>query len=199
MEKRTPLESIKNTFQETNVEVLRVIQELSDEQLRWQPDPSSHSGAFIMWHIARWTDHLQATIPGMTVELARRLPAGQQVWERDSFAVRWGFDSSQLGYEMTGTDMDIEEIGEPNWPGKEVLLGYARQVFSAAEQAISAIDEEQFQELELQQYEDDYIEASRAKSATVGNAVMDHLVHNVHHLGELYYLLGLLKFAESNT
>jgi hypothetical protein len=197
MTKITPLVSIVTNFRETNAEVLKVIHELSDHQLRWRPNSFCHSMAFIVWHIARWTDHLQATLPGMTEELARRLPRGQQVWDKRQFAKHWGFETAQLGYLETGTDTDIEELGEPNWPKKDILLNYAQQVFFAVDQAIGSIDEEQFQELEQQQYDDDIMEESRAKTNTVGNAIMEHLIHNVHHLGEFYYLRGLLKHAES--
>jgi uncharacterized damage-inducible protein DinB len=197
MTKITPLVSIVTNFRETNAEVLKVIHELSDDELGWRPNSFCHSMAFIVWHIARWTDHLQATIPGMTEELGRRLPAGQQVWDKGQFAKHWGLEAIQLGYLETGTDIDIENSGEPNWPKKDVLLNYAQQVFLAVEYAISSIDEEQFQEFERQQYHDDIMEKSRAKTNTVGNAIMEHLIHNVHHMGEFYYLRGLLKHTES--
>ena len=197
MTKITSLISIMTNFRETNADVMKVIQELSDDQLRWRPNSFCHSMAFIVWHIARWTDHLQATIPGMTEELARRLPTGQQVWEKEQLAKHWRFKAAQLGYGETGTDTNIEDTAEPNWPKKDILLNYARQVFQALEHAISAIDEEQFQEIERQQYHDDFMEKSRAQTQTVGNAIMEHLVHNVHHMGELYYLRGLLKHTES--
>ena len=194
--KNTPLISIQRSYHETNAQIMKVIEELSDRHIRWQPNPACHSIAFILWHLARWNDHLQATIPGMTIELARRLPPGQQIWEKEHFATRWGFEASRLGYAETGTDADIEATGEPDWPKKEILLHYARQAFSAAEQAISAIDEGQFVEIEQQQYADKYIEETRANSVTVGNAVMEHLVHNIQHLGEIDYLRGLINEAE---
>ncbi len=106
-------------------------------------------------------------------------------------------EAAQLGYLETGTDINFEEMGEPNWPKKEVLLNYAQQVFLAVEFAINSIDEEQFQEFERQQYNDDIMEKYRAKTNTVGNAIMEHLIHNVHHMGEFYYLRGLLKHVES--
>ena len=83
---------------------------------------------------------MQATVPGMTEELSRRLPPGEQIWEWDQLAAAWGFDPAQL---------------ELPWPKKEVLLEYTRQAFEAVEHAISFIDEEQFQEAEQLQYYDD--------------------------------------------
>lgn len=197
MPRITPLVSIASIYRDTNADVLKTIRELSDEQINWQPHPACHSIAFILWHLARWTDHLQATIPGMTEELSRRLAPGQQIWERDQMAENWGFDPTQLGESQLGTNYEIDALGEPRWPKKEMMLNYAEKAFIAAEHAISFIDEEQFQESERLQYDDDYMRESVAKTGTVGNAIMEHLVHNIHHLGEVYYLIGLLKQNKS--
>lgn len=193
MTKITPLISIINYYRDINADILKTISALSDAQIVWQPHPSCHSIAFILWHLARWEDHMQATIPGMTEELSRRLLPGQQIWERDQLAARWGFNPIQLGESETGTGFDIEDSGELSWPQKGVLLEYAGQAFAAVEHAISFIDEEQFQEAERLQYDDEYMKESVAQTGTVGNAVMEHLVHSVHHLGEIYYLIGLMK------
>jgi hypothetical protein len=83
MTKMTPLLSIVAAYRETNADVLKVIQELSDNQIRWRPNSGCHSIAFILWHLARWTNHLQPTIPGLTDELARRLPSGRQIWDQE--------------------------------------------------------------------------------------------------------------------
>ena len=193
MTKITPLATINNYYRDTNVDILGTIGALSDNQIAWQPHPACNSIAFLLWHMARWEDHMQATIPGMTEELFRRLPPGQQIWERDQLAAKWGFNSTQFGELELGTGFDSDASDEPSWPKKEVLLEYARQAFAAAENAISFIDEEQFEEIERSQFDNEYMNETMAESVTVGNAVMEHLVHNVHHLGEIYYLIGLLK------
>ena len=192
----TPLISVKSAYHETNLEILKAVRALADPQIRWQPYVACHSIAFILWHVARWTDHLQATIPGMTEELSRRLPTGEQIWDKEQLATRWGFNPTQLGESETGTRFDIEASGEPGWPEKNILLDYAERVFAAAEQALSVIDEEQFQETERLQYDNDYMKESLAKTGTVGNALMEHLVHSAQHLGEIDYLTGVLKQAE---
>jgi len=196
MTRITPLVSIMNNYRDTNADILKTVGALSDDQIIWQPNPSCHSIAFILWHLARWEDHMQATIPGMTEELARRLSPGQQIWERDQLAAKWGFNSTQLGESETGTNFDVDASGELPWPKKEVLLEYAKQAFAAVEHAISSIDEKQFEETERSQFDTEYLKESMAQSGTVGNAVMDHLIHSIHHLGEVYYLIGLMKTSE---
>jgi len=192
----TPLIAIVNYYHDTNADVLKTIGSLTDEQIIWRPHPSCHSIAFNLWHMARWEDHMQATVPGMTKELSRRLPPGQQIWERDGLTAKWEFDSTKLGELELGTRLDIDAFGEPTWPKKEILLDYAKQTLAAVEHAISFIDEEQFQAIEQSQFDNEYMNETMAESVTVGNAVMEHLVHNVHHLGEVYYLIGLMKAAK---
>jgi len=193
MTKITSLTAIKNYYRDENAEVLKKVSDLSDEQLAWQPHPACNSVAFLLWHIARYEDHMQATVPGMTPELSRRLPPGQQTWDRDHLAKQWGFNSTELGELELGTGFDRDASNEPLWPHKEILLEYARQAFTAVERAISFIDEEQFEELEQSQFDNEYMKESMANSGTVGNAVMDHIIHTTHHLGEIYYLVGLMK------
>jgi hypothetical protein len=172
---------------------------LLDEQIAWQPHPACNSIAFLVWHMARWEDHMQATIPGMTVELSRRLRPGQQVWERDQLAAKWGLNSAELGELELGTGFDRNLSTEPLWPQKEVLLEYAQQTFSAVEHAIGFIDEEQFEEIERSQFENEYMTETLAESVTVGNAVMEHLIHITRHSGEISYLIGLMKQNRIST
>jgi uncharacterized damage-inducible protein DinB len=198
MAKITPLVSIMNYYRDANADVLKTVSALSDDQIVWQPHPACNSIAFILWHMARWEDHMQATVPGMTEELSRRLPPSQQIWERDHLATKWGFNPTQLGELELGTGFDRNTSDEPPWPQKEALLEYARQTFAAVERAISFIDEEQFEEIERSQFDNEYMTETMAQSVTVGNAVMEHLIHTTHHLGEIYYLSGLMKQSGSN-
>lgn len=193
MTKISPLDAIMNYYRAANADVLKKISELSDEQLSWRPHPACNSVAFLLWHMARWEDHMQATVPGMTKELAQRLPPSPQIWEKDQISKKWGFAELQLGELDLGTGFDRNNSDEPPWPGKEALLDYARQTFAAVEHAISFIDEEQFEEIERSEFDNEYMQGTMEESVTVGNAVMEHLVHTSHHLGEIYYLVGLMK------
>jgi len=193
MTKITPLAAIMNYYRNANADVLKKVNDLSNEQLAWRPHPACNSVAFLLWHIARWEDHMQATVPGMTDELSRRLSPSQQIWERDQVSKKWGFAELQLGELDLGTGFDRNVSDEPPWPQKEVLLDYVWQTFEAVGHAISFIDEAQFEEMERSQFDNEYMQETMEQSATVGNAVMEHLVHTCHHLGEIYYLIGLMK------
>jgi hypothetical protein len=169
-------------------DVLAFTEKLSEEKMTWQATPKSLSIAFFLWHLARWADHLQAAIPGMTPELSRRLPPGQQLWETGNYSANWGFDAGITGYSETGMGMEMSEAARLVFPSKEALIAYVRQVFDAAEKAVYAIDEGQFLSHEQPQ---GMTEGIRSEGGTVGSAVMGHLVHASRHLGMMECLLGL--------
>jgi len=52
--------------------VLRLVEDLSEEQLKEQSSTTSPSIAFHVWHVARWADLLQSRMPGMTAEPPNR-------------------------------------------------------------------------------------------------------------------------------
>jgi hypothetical protein len=168
--------------------VLAYAEKLTEEQLTWQAAPGSLTMAFFLWHIARWADYLQACIPGMTPELSRQLAPGKQLWETGQYAARWGFEVGVTGFGETGMEMDEKEAAQLVFPSKEILLDYVRQAFLAAEQAVKAIDEVQFQAIEQPQ---PMTAGIWSEGGTVGSAVMSHLTHAARHLGMMECLLGL--------
>ena len=167
--------------------ILSFMQKLSDGQLRWRPPAGIHSIAFHGWHIARWADHLQAAIPGMSPELGQRLPPGVQLWQTDELAVHWQFASARYGYADTGMGMPDEIAMSQPFPDKVELMNYVERVFTLAELAVNAIDDQQFQSDERPQPFTEGIWGG----GTVGDAILTHLTHDNRHLGMMECLLGL--------
>lgn len=63
--------------------VLEMACKATDDELGWRagaPDPSI---AFHVWYLARWADRMQATLPGVTPELGRRLGPSRELWETE--------------------------------------------------------------------------------------------------------------------
>ena len=174
-------------YRQSHEHVFSFLQKLSDEQVHWRLSSNSHSIAFHAWHVGRWTDHLQASIPGMTPELGRRLPPGMQIWQAEGLADAWGFNPSQLGYGETGMRMPDETAMRLPFPFKTILLDYIGNVFAAAEHAVKAIDDEQFQNAEQPQPMTEGIWGR----GSVGDALLSHFVHDNRHLGMMECLLGL--------
>jgi hypothetical protein len=190
----SPATKVSQRFVKTNTLIASFADKLSDEQLYWAPN-GSHSIAFHLWHIARWTDHFQAALPGMTPELSTRLKPGLQVWQSDGLAHKWRFDAIDLGYAETGMEMEHKSVSTLPFPPKEALLDYLRRVFAATEHNVHAIDDEQFQAIERPQELTEGIWGE----ATVGDALLTHLTHDSRHLGMMESLLGLQTSSGSAT
>jgi hypothetical protein len=190
----SPATQVVQSFVKTNRRILTFAERLSDEQLRWSPD-QSHSIAFHLWHIARWTDCFQAALPGMTPTLTAHLEAGVQVWHSSQLAQSWGFDRVELGISETGMEMGDDMAAQLHFPSKEILLDYARQVFAVAEQSVQAINDEEFQATEQWQPMVDEVWGE----STVGDSLLTHLTHSSRHLGMMECLLGLQTKSGSAT
>jgi hypothetical protein len=172
----------------THERVLALVADLSDEQVAWRPPAHPHSIAFNLWHLARWTDHLQAIIPAMTPELARRLGPGRELWQAEGLAAAWGFTAADLGHDETGILMDDSAAAALPLPAKAILVEYARRAFAAAGEAVAAIDDEQFARLQ-----------AINPTSTVGSAVLAYLTPDNRHLGEIEFLRGLQGLAGTAT
>ena len=182
-------------YRKTHERILTLVERLTDEQLHWRPTPDSLSIAFHIWHIARWADHIQATFPGMTSELGRRLAPGVQIWEAEDQATQWGFASDQLGYAATGMTMPESIAVRLAFPPKAKVLAYLSGAFAAVDRALTAIDAEQFDEPEQPQPLTEGIWGE----GTVGDAILAHIIHDNRHLGMVACLVGIQTGSGSAT
>jgi len=171
----------------THRRLLTLAEKVTEPQLHWRSTPQSHSIAFHLWHVARWADYMQAVIPGMSPELQQQLGSHGQIWERQALGVRWGFGLTELGYSQTGMQMRDDVARDLRFPDKAELLAYVGKAFAAVEQIVRSIDALQFQEAEQWQPLTEGIWGA----GTVGDAIMEHIVHDNRHLGAIECLYGL--------
>ena len=192
---RSHAAEIIGAYRKTHERIMTLVERLADEQLHWRPTPDSLSIAFHVWHIARWADHIQASFPGMTAELGRRLAPGAQIWEAEDLATQWGFQPDQLGYAATGMTMSESLAVRLAFPPKETLLDYLRRAFAAVDSSLDAIDEQQFGEAEHPQPLTEGI----WDESPVGDAILSHLVHDNRHLGAMECRAGIQTGAGSSS
>ncbi len=183
------------TYIDGHAKILGYLQKLSDGQLQVRPANGMLNIAWHAWHLARWADHLQGAVPGMTPELSKRLPPGAQIWHSEGLAQRWGFDVTELGVLETGMEMPDEAAKKLHFPVKAELLDYVERTFSAANQAVKAIDAEQFDAVEQVQEMTEEIWGE----GTIGSVVLEHLTHEFRHLGMMEALLGLQGLSGTAT
>lgn len=178
----TPIGQIHFWICQAHAETIDHVERASEEQFFWQPHPAATSMAFNVWHLARWADYVQASVPEATPSLRQRLEPRMQVWYAEDLASAWSLQPTHLGLREGGTDMGLA-AADLQLPSKATLLEYLRRCYALEEQAMSAIDEQQFQEFRQG--------AGVPPHQTVGYWLMNHLIHEWEHLGMIRYLAGL--------
>ena len=170
-----PLEELRFRGRQTHERVLKLVDELTDEQLRWRPSAKAHSIGWTLWHIARADDNVLFDL------------SGASLWRSGAYAARW--KHPERG---SGTGWEDEEAASLPLPAKDELLTFAREVFAAVDLARVGLDEARFA---------DEIAESRflSERTTKGGVVGAELTHDNRHLGELEYIKGLLGLRGTVT
>jgi hypothetical protein len=183
----SPARLVINNYCDMHNSALRFLRKLSDDQLRWQMPSGSLPIAWHGWHLARWADHIQACVPGMSPELTARLAPGTQLWQIEGNAAHWGWNPAELGYAETGMDMADDTALNLIYPAREELLDYIERALAQANTIIGSISDDEFQLDEQPQSLSEGIWGN----STVGDAIMEHLTHICRHLGMMEAILGL--------
>ena len=178
----TPLGQMKDWFEIAHKEVCSLVSSLPDEKIAWQPHPAATSIAFNVWHLARWADYVQSNLRTNTAGLRQRLEPHDEIWASENLAAAWGLLQTDLGNVEAGNDLE-ERAAELRFPGRAVLLDYLQRCYALEEEAMAAVDEEQFQ-AHSDQHE-------TTPEDTVGRWLMSHLIHEWEHLGIIRYASGL--------
>lgn len=102
------------------------IAELTEEQLKWQPDAEGNSIAITVWHFSRWLDLL-------TVRAFENRSTEEEQWFTRGWAEKTGYDPRGLGYKGLGaiTGYTQEEVSAIPLLSAGELLAYLDQVCAA--------------------------------------------------------------------
>ena len=168
--------------------LLSATRDLSDEQLtRWLA-PDVPSAGWHLWHIARWSDRAHALLPVMMAGGHHFSEVPRELWDQESLASRWGFDTAVLGYGQTGMEMSDKAAASLPFPRKDVLQDYARRTFAATEAIFGGIADHS-----LAVRGPDLLYAGRLdRQRSVGEVVVAHISHASRHLGMIEGLRALL-------
>jgi hypothetical protein len=178
---------VQRRLHEAQKYVLKMASKLDDSQLRLLASPTSPSILFHIWHLGRWADRVQSTVPALTPGLGKKLPAGQEVWDAEGIAAAWGFDESKLGNGRTGSGMTDQDAQSLSFPETTVVLAYVGKAFEAVETSFAAIDDEEL------------VKTAQLKTAhgpiheiITGEIMTSHLAHVSRHLGMIEALIGVM-------
>lgn len=178
--------AVKQRYKLGHQRVLRAIEDVAEERMRWHPTPVTHSISWNVWHLGRWADYLQAQISTMTPRLQEVLGPGREIWESEALAARWGFESAVLGWRQMGTDMDDRVAAALRFPDKEIVVGYTRRAFEMAERAVDSIADEEFGLIYRSPH-------AWAGERVIGLYVVALYAHAERHLGQIIYLRRLME------
>lgn len=180
------VDAVKQRYKLGHQRVLRALEDLTEEQMRWHPAPDAHSISWNVWHLGRWADHLQSEIPMMTPRLRGLLGVRREIWETEALPAKWGFDPTVLGWRQMGTDMDDRAAASLPFSDKETVVGYARRCFAAAEQAVDSIADEEFGVVYRSPH-------AWAGERVIGMYVVALYAHDERHLGQIIGLRRLMS------
>ena len=171
-------------------QVLRLTEDLPEAVLRWQAGPRAPAICFHVWHLARWADKVQASLPSLTPELGRRLAVAEEIWVAEALAARWGLTPGQLGGSDTGMGLDDDASAALRLPARDELLAYARRAFATTDQRLAAIDATDL----VAPCTDLY-----GTPNVVGDVLLSHLGHVNRHLGMIVALRGVQGMSGTAT
>lgn len=159
-------------MQETYRWVRAVVVDLSEDQLRWQPSPSTTSIRFHLFHIARWADDLHQLLTG----------AERQVWHEEGIAACWGLDPAALGLSESGAMVDDAAAMALPLPDREALFAYCDRALALADRALAAVGDEEMRRT---------VADADGEAFPLAEAVAGQLSHTARHLGMIECLKGV--------
>ena len=143
--------------------------DLTVEDLNWQPQPASNSIGWLIWHLTRWQD-TQMT----------NLTKQEQLWMSD----RW-YDkfSRTANAQDTGMGHKPEDLANFKSPDVEVLLGYNRAVLTRIKKYFSTLKTEDL---------DETIDGTPFDPPPkVADGLVGLINDGMQHAGQAWYLRGL--------
>jgi hypothetical protein len=173
------LEHLRLEAEEAHRRVIRLVDELTEEQLRWRPGPSAPSIGFHLWHLARWADYD-----------AQLIDRRAQIWQQRGLASQWGMQPAGLGEAETGTEMGDAEPDQLSWPSKAALFDYALAAFRTRHDAIQGVTHESLLHT---------IRSPHISDDSVLDLLFTHLSHDNRHLGMIEAVRGFLGLSGTAT
>lgn len=189
----------------TNAYLLKVTEDLTDEQLCKRPSPTAPPIGWHLWHISRWADRFQASFPKRgDGNVDQPADPNRDIWHLENLASQWELNAATLGVLETGAGMEHDVAAFiPRIIGKHNLLHYARRVFAASEQTLSNLSPAELDNprTSIMEFEiiGNSIQEAPGKDTTHMADISFHISHANRHLGMIEALRGLLDMNGTAT
>lgn len=179
--------------------ILQAAERLTEDELCQHFGATAPPIGWHLWHITRWTDRVQASLPRDESSASVPPDPNRGIWEREQIASAWKLDTASLGTLEEGSGMNFEvAVALPRRIGRDALMTYATRVFTIADEALNQVNPEQFAETRKSVMEYEYdttsgkIWRAEGKVTTLASDLGFHLSHTNRHLGMMEALGGLL-------
>jgi hypothetical protein len=151
-----------------------VVKDLTDEQLHFRPLDKGHHIAFALWHLVR-TEDLVLNF------LVQKKPP---IWNTQGWDKKLGMDP-----QSQGTGMTPEQAAEVRINNLSDFIGYMNAVSQSTGEYLKSLKDE-----DLETVHDLPIMGKKSLYDVIGGTT---LVHAAEHLGEIWYIKGLLGLKGS--
>ena len=141
--------------------------DLTDEQLYYQPTAESNSMAWLVWHLSRWRDAVSATISDEP-----------QIWVSAGWARRCGIPDERTGLGDTPAQVTAFRVE------RAVLFGYVEAAHQRTVGRVAALTPTQLEQ-SITSYTGEKRPAWRALAGVCGDSAQ--------HTGQIAYLRGLMS------
>lgn len=164
-----------NEFIESSLEMeqqllVGAVEDLTPEELTWQPGPGVNPMGWMLWHTIRVEDMWVQFFIGGQIE----------IWERDGWHEKFGLPTRDNGFGHTPEqvnsfpDLDLQE-----------LLRYGQAVRAGTLEHLRGLSPEDF----------DHVPRERRPNLNVGSIYRQLLGEFFQHQGQIAYLKGLKRGA----
>lgn len=121
-------EVVIDALERVEGDVERLLKDLDEEDLRWQPAPESNPIGWLVWHLTRVQDIQISNLAGRS-----------QAWIEEGWAETFGREANprDMGYGKTPA-----EVASFAPPSAETLLAYYRAVLARSKQYLAGLSDE---------------------------------------------------------
>lgn len=155
--------------------MLRAVDDLSADEIRWMPTPQCSSIGFLVWHYGRTLDRW----------IHSRLRDAPQLWEQ-GWAARLGQET--IGPNDTGYGYGPDRLQAFQPPDAAALLEYAAAALEAAQSYLSARVDADFDAIAVVN--------PRGGAMTLANMCQQLIWEFNQHGGQIAYLRGMQRGLE---
>ena len=141
--------------------------DLTDEQLYYQPTAESNSMAWLVWHLSRWRDYISASISGEP-----------HIWVSAGWAQRYGMPNDRTGMGDTPAQVTAFRVE------RAVLFGYVDAAHQKTIERVAALTPTQLRQ-PITSHTGEQRPAWRALAGMCGDSAQ--------HTGQIAYLRGMLS------